>query len=375
MHAQAMKKPARHYDNDWLTVLAMVMVFFFHCARFFNDEDWHVKNNVTSEGATVFVMLVSQWIMPMFFLLSGMSSRFSLQGRSWTAYLGNRWRRLMVPLIFASLVVQIPLQVWIERVSHGRFQGSFPEFYPHYFDGWYAFGGNFAWMGLHLWYLEMLFLFTLITLPFFARIGSAPRFGGARFKRPGAVLLLFAPLLASELLVNQWPQGLGMRAFGGWSPLSYLVVFCLGFVMAEEGFREGAKKTRHVSLLLGLGIVLLYMFAPKGTFGYAGFMLLRSLNSWAWLMAFLGYGARYLDRSNAVLDYARQAVLPFYILHQTVIVTLGFYLRFLDIPVWQKYPLLAVLALVIIMLLYEGVIRRVGFLRPLFGMAGAKGRG
>jgi peptidoglycan/LPS O-acetylase OafA/YrhL len=25
----------RRYDIDWLRVLAMMMVFFFHCARFF----------------------------------------------------------------------------------------------------------------------------------------------------------------------------------------------------------------------------------------------------------------------------------------------------------------------------------------------------
>jgi hypothetical protein len=52
-------------------------------------------------------------------------------------------------------------------VSHSQFAGSFIEFYPHYFDGFYAFGGNFAWMGLHSWYLEMLFIFSLITLPLF----------------------------------------------------------------------------------------------------------------------------------------------------------------------------------------------------------------
>jgi len=34
--------------------------------------------------------------------------------------------------------------------------GGFLAFLPHYFEGWYGFGGNFAWMGLHLWDLDRL---------------------------------------------------------------------------------------------------------------------------------------------------------------------------------------------------------------------------
>jgi glucan biosynthesis protein C len=36
-------KNTRRYDNDWLTVGAMLMIFFFHCARFFNFEEWRIK--------------------------------------------------------------------------------------------------------------------------------------------------------------------------------------------------------------------------------------------------------------------------------------------------------------------------------------------
>ncbi|MBN1559016.1 acyltransferase family protein, partial [candidate division KSB1 bacterium] len=64
---------SRRHDNDWLTVLAMLTIFFFHCARFFNFEDWHVKNNQLHAGLSLFIAVVGQWIMPLFFLLSGIS--------------------------------------------------------------------------------------------------------------------------------------------------------------------------------------------------------------------------------------------------------------------------------------------------------------
>ncbi len=122
-------KQAGRYDNDWLTVLAMLTIFFFHCARFFNYEDWHVKNNQLDESLTLFVAVVSQWIMPLFFILSGISSYYSLRSRTSGRYIRNRFQRLVIPLIFGTFVLLIPLQVWIERVSHAQYDGSFIELF------------------------------------------------------------------------------------------------------------------------------------------------------------------------------------------------------------------------------------------------------
>ena len=121
----APEKPARRDDNDWITVLAMLCVFTFHCARFFNHEDWHVKNNQLSDGMTLFVAVLAQWIMPLFFVLSGISSCYSMNARKSGGYIANRVRRLVVPFIFGTLVVLVPVQVWIERSSHGQFSGTF----------------------------------------------------------------------------------------------------------------------------------------------------------------------------------------------------------------------------------------------------------
>ena len=61
-------------------------------------------------------------------------------------------------------------------------------------------------------------------------------------------------------------------------------------------------------------------------------------------------------------------MLPFYILHQTVIVTIGFFIRNWDLPIIAKYPLLAAASLAVIMGLCEFAIRRVNVLRILFGL-------
>jgi hypothetical protein len=379
-YASAPGQPARHYDNDWLTVLAMLTIFCFHCARFFNFEDWHVKNNQLDEGMSLFVAIVAQWIMPLFFILSGKSSYHSLTSRTTGRYIANRFRRLVIPLIFGTFILLAPLQVWIERVSHGQFDGTLIEFYPRYFEGFYAFGGNFAWMGLHLWYLEMLFIFTLLTFPLFiflkkGRIRERISGAAAFFGKSGGILLFGIPIFLMEWLVNLQPEGVGIRSFGGWSLFSYLIFFVTGFLLAFDlRYKEAMERLRFISLALGLLSTALMFFFPIDLSPFGGFVeysltvFCRSFNSWFWLVALLGFGSRLLSFNNEILKYAREAVLPFYILHQTVIVTIGYYIANWETRVRVKYPVLSILSFVLIVALYELLIKRINVFRFLFGM-------
>ncbi len=95
---------------------------------------------------------------------------------------------------------------------------------------------------------------------------------------------------------------------------------------------------------------------------------IRAFNSWLWLLAIIGIGLHYCNFNNKFLAYANEAVLPFYILHQTIIVTIAFYLIVLYIPVGIKYFMIASTSMIAILALYEVFIRRVNILRFLFGL-------
>lgn len=374
--------PQRRWDIDWLRVLATLAVFLFHCARFFNDEGWHVKNNQLDFGMSIFVAIVSQWLMPLFFILSGASAYYALNLRRSGAYLRERVTRLLIPLIFGILVL-IPPQVYIESVSGQSetvppFSGSFLEFYPHYFDGFYAFGGYFAWMGLHLWYLQVLFVFSLLTLPLFLffKTETGQWFMAglvAWLTKPGLIFLLPAPLLIFEVMLD--PEGIGFRNFGGWNIFVYLGWLIIGYLlMADARFEQAIRRHYLIAAVLaGLTItvgLILYM-ANDAAYGSPGYILrsiLRVFNSWFWLLAILGLGRRYFNFKNNFLVYAGEASLPFYILHQTVIVIIGFFLMDGPLGVLPKYLLLAVVSFVIIMTLYELLIKRFNGLRFLFGL-------
>ena len=371
----------RRYDIDWLRSLGMGAVFLFHCARFFDDSGWHVKNAQVDFSVTIFVNVLAQWIMPIFFILSGISTYYGVREKERIGpYLWQRFKRLMIPLFF-GIFAMIPLQVYYERVSHSQFTGTILAFYPHYFDGFYAFGGNFAWMGLHLWYLLFLFIFTVLVLPLFILL---KRPVGKRLivrmadilVKPGAVFLPGIYIAAIDFVLM--PNTLiGIRDMGGWNLLTYLLLYIYGYIIAGDiRFKDAIQTQRRVTL--GLGIVtlailyywLVHIGRPDTGFNlnYLIFTGVRCLNSWFLLIALLGYGSEYCNFNNRLLKYVSQLVLPFYILHQTVIVTIGFYVVQWNAGIAFKYFVISTSSLTIIILIYEILIKRFSILRFLFGM-------
>lgn len=369
-------KKKRFYDMDWLRAMGMFVIFLFHNARFFNEDDWHVKNFQLDFGMSVFVAILDHFIMPLFFVLSAMAIYHALKKRDSGQFIKERVIRLLIPL-GVGIFTHVALQVYIENITHGRFSGSFWQFFRHYFDGWYGFGGNFAWMGLHLWYLLMLFLFSLLLLPVFqiihrsqAQTGKLASFAAT----PWGIYLFIAPLFLAEFLVSLSPETIGRRDFGGWSPLTYLVFFIIGYLLTtDERYRPAIEKVRFVSLALSLlTIVVAYFLLAvlnlPGT--HPVYLAARVVNAWSWLLTLMGFASRYLNFNNRFLQYANEAVLPFYILHQTVIVVIGYFIASWPWEVFPKYLFLAGSSLIVILTLYEFLVKRVNLLRYLFGMKG-----
>jgi glucan biosynthesis protein C len=376
---------SRRYDVDWLRVLGMMTVFLFHNNRFFDTEGWHVKSPEISQASTIFTIFAVQWMMPLFFILSGVGIYHALAHQRWRQYLISRVKRLLVPLLFGILVIIAPLQVYLERISNEQFEGSFWSFYPHYFEGWYGIqkDGNFAWMGIHLWYLEFLFVFSIVTLPLFLylRSSSGSRLMGSLARllsRPWTIFLLALPIGIAEFAAGMPPikdSVFGNEGFGGWSALPYLALLIIGYILAaSDGPTRAMERHRTAALLVGVLSFILGYFAYKASEQWSLaprellMSFLRGVLCWSWLVAICGFASRYLRFSNGFLKYANEAVLTFYILHQMVILCVGFYVLRLHTRLWFEYLIIATGSFIAIMAIYELLIRRVNVLRTLFGM-------
>jgi len=374
----------RRSDLDWLRIFGVGVVFFYHLARVFDPYWWHVKKDSLYPLAGLARLLIGESMMPLLFLVSGAAAFYSLRSRDARAFVTDRTARLLVPFL-VGVFTHIAVQVYLERLSFGQFSGSFLAFYPHYLDGIYGFGGNFAWMGLHLWFLPALFAYSLICLPLFLWLKSER--GGRALGRltaflatPGAIYSFALPVMLALIVLD--PMGLpGNRDAGGWSVLVYPVFFIYGFlVVSDGGLEERIRHDRRWSLALAvlLSAVLTMLWLRGGEPQYADksfavFTALYGLNAWVWLLTLWGYVTHDLTMSTPFLRYVNDAMLPFYILHQTVMVAAAYYIVRWPVADALKLLLIALAAFAATLAIYHLAIRPFDPMRVLFGLRPRRG--
>lgn len=393
----------RRYDIDWLRIVAILAVFIFHCTRAFDTEGWHLIN--TEQNFLIFILmrgLIWTWLMELFFLLSGAGTWYSLKSRSGGQYLLERFKRLLIPLYGVGMLILIPPQLYFEIFTNQGYGGAFWQYLPQYFR---ELPGGLAVTSLselnnasfivpyyfsgHLWFIRYLFLISLITLPLLLYLKSErgkrliERLAALCNRRGG--IFLFAIPLAIILICLRFPLK-GSRTWADF--LWYMVFFLIGYIMpADKRFTESFKKHGWICLALwlvgfgGLGqLVLALEYNPipgnePFSLQYVFFQIIWSITSLSSVVFMLSLGARYLKTHNRMLSYGNEAVLPFYILHQTVILCVGWFVLPLNMGILLKLVIIIVVSFILIMSIYEGLIRHFNWVRFLFGMRPKKSTG
>lgn len=93
-----------------------------------------------------------------------------------------------------------------------------------------------------------------------------------------------------------------------------------------------------------------------------------------WVIAIIGLGQRFLSFNKPFLKAVNEAIYPFYILHQTAIVGIGYYVIQWHLSMGPKFVLTSTLAGVASIALYLTLIRPFNFTRLLFGMKPIAGK-
>ncbi|HEX7862177.1 MAG TPA: acyltransferase family protein [Verrucomicrobiae bacterium] len=377
--AESPVKTQRRHDLDWLRVIAIFLLLFYHCGMAFVAEwGWHIKNAETSNIFQEWMFFMSRWRMALLFLISGAGTWFVLKRATAGEYIGRRFLRLFIPLVFGMFVV-VPPQIYMERLVQGVNYGSYLDFYPSVFSFRPYPEGNFSWH--HLWFIAYLFLFSTLALPIFLFLRSDR--GRALLNRIAEnvnapllycfglpLALIFAGLIMKfpgpQNLINDWAMF-----------LVYFTYFVYGFVFTMSAkFSEVLEQKRGLSLRLAclcyLVITYLRWNDVEPARGYSApyllYLGLLAFNTWFWVLTILGYGKRYLNRKNALLTYANEAIYPFYILHQTVIVVLVYYVVKTTDTILLKFLFLSAASFIVTVATYHFLVRPFTITRFLFGM-------
>ncbi len=390
----------RRYDADWLRIFAIMAIFIYHCTRFFDTEGWHLKNSGQSEILFISMRgLIWPWVMELFFLLAGLGASYSLQYRGAGSFLKERVKRLLIPFYTVGLIVLLPIQLYFELRTNAAYTSSFWQFIPDYLS---RIGlSNFSQIGLirfitypenflpipfsgHLWFIQYLFLISLLTLPVLLYIKTERGMGFIRkiaewSSKPGGIFIFVIPL--SMVLIMF--RGL-FNASRSWADLIwYAVFFIIGYIIPfDKRVTDSINKHTRICLAIWIsgfcGIVMLvffYGYKPLPgkdyfTVPYLLFQILWSAMSWSAVVFFLGIGARYLTMNTKLLRYGNEAVLPFYLFHQTIILCVGWYILPLNMSIAAKFVITAFISFPLIVILYELFVRHFSVMR-FFLMAGS----
>jgi glucans biosynthesis protein C len=374
--------------------------------------DFYVKDQPPNLPLTLFVFFAGLWGMPLLFVVSGLGAWYSLRSRTATGFVRERLARLLVPFLVGLLLV-VPPQVYFRLRFEQQDPCSYWQFYGDFFQ--VHLGLKFPWFirpddppdlfePAHLWFLYFLLVYSLLLLPALLYLRGGGRQLLERLAsfcaRPWAIFLLGLPVAVIE-------AALGTEESGGWNRYAFIPFLLYGFLLAADPrFGEAIRRHARAALLvgvpamvmlLGLGFYVSEVAGQDPAVAYDGWSVLwrfvKGIGAWAWIITIMGAAMSVVRRRarqptpaaprqprpadpadgtprlrDRAIRYANLAVLPVYVLHQTVIVMIGFYVVQWDLPTLAKYLVISFTALVATVVLYDVGVRRTAVTRVLFGM-------
>lgn len=378
--------PSRRYDLDWLRFIAIAILLFFHTGMLFNPWEWHIKNYEVSDSFRYWMTWLHFWRMPLLLFISGAGTYMALGKRTPSQFARERFSRLFIPLVFGMFVI-VPPQIYYEHIA--KFEGYW-DFYKTVFEFQPYPKGSLSWH--HLWFIMYLFVYSLIALPLLIFLRSR---SSALFKekirnvlsRPAGIL--FGPsalILITQIILRPYFPEQTHALIDDWAYFTfYFSFFLFGMICYSNPLLWESIGRNRKHLLVGT----IAMLIPFYIFYFhlrelielpwsidtieTAFDVTAIFVSWFTVITVIAFGQHYLNIPHPWLARINEGLYPFYILHQTAIIFIGYYVCQLPWSIAAKFWTVSLLTLVSCIAFYLLVIRPFNPIRILFGMKKREG--
>lgn len=351
------EKGIRKHYIDNLRNLTILLLFPVHTFMIWNNFGsrfyiWQGESKILS----TLIVLVNPWFMPILFVLAGMSARYALQKRTTKEFIMQRIRKLLIPFV-SGLILLVPFQTLYARKYFDNYEGSLWDNWKYFFAHLTDFSGyDGAFTPGHLWFILFLFLISMIALVVF-RYVPYEKLAVSVEKIPAVgLLLLFVPVWLMYYLGN----------FGGYSIGKNLTLYLLGYyVLSNDLMIEKLERNiRWLASLCVIGTIVSVGMYYK--FSYYGDCWVNFIG-WISILVLLVAGKNLLNKETGFTRYFNKASYPIYILHQSILVILAYYIvRMSDIMFVQVFGI-CVGSFVLTVLAYH-LVRRIPIVRKLMGI-------
>jgi hypothetical protein len=190
---------------------------------------------------------------------------------------------------------------------------------------------------------------------------------------PLKIYALTIPLILLEVFVDPFFP-VTHDLIHDWFYLLYnAVLFFYGFlfISAYPSFLKALQKGLRGFLLTGFIAYATFLFLRTFEDGWPRHIaeaVVNQISVLSWLLLFFALSARYLNIKSKAVAYWNRAVYPFYILHQTVIILLAWWVMDADWNLFFKFSFISLACFLICWALYEFIIKRFKLTRLFFGV-------
>ncbi len=370
----------RHYGMDWLRIGAFALLILYHIGMVFVPWHWHVKSDPVIDWVEIPMLATNSWRLPLLFLVSGYASaalfaKLGVPG----AFLRSRAARLLIPLVF-GIVVVIPVQPWIELVTQHGYAEGFLHFWSRDYFRFGTLDGIVLPTWQHLWFVAYLFGYTLLAVAVLAGVpeGLRERIADGAARLLGGWGMLAVPLAAWLAILFAFPVHRETHALvdDGPSHLHYLIPFFIGWLLrVRPALFAAVARCWPVAAAMAVAAYAAVVWAVTSAPGVGEapvgivtpVMILRLVQGWAAIVALVGIADRFWNRDHRWRATLAEAVFPFYIIHQTIIVLVGYGLVLAGVAALPAFAVLLV-ATVAGCWAFYAVGRSIGWLRPMIGL-------
>ncbi len=381
--------PQRHFGMDWLRIGAFQLLILYHVGMAFVPWDYQVK--MVTPGlswATIPMFLTNPWRLSLLFVVSGYASAALLTKQATVpGFLRSRFRRLGLPLLFGMAVIVVP-QPWVWLVTHFGYPHGFGYFLVHDYYRFQSIDGVLMPTWMHLWFVAYLLVYTVLlggvvlVMPVrwrHASLAAAERILAGPMLLPIGILWVYG---TRSVLGGGWEESHAL--IGDWTAhANYVPAFLFGLALrSSEPLRITISRWWPVAAgtavggwLILAGVELAWpgdTVAPHWVWlPYNG---ARAAECWCAIVALIGIADRYWNVDHRWRPLLAEAVFPFYIIHQTIIVVVGYWLLGTATGPLSRFAVLIAATAGGCWIFYL-VGRKVRWLRPLIGLTLSVGRG
>lgn len=371
-----MSEKIRLYYLDNLRSFALLLGIIFHAAIVYaEDINYAIQNPERSIVFTYFCYFVHGFRMPLFFMISGFFSGLVWEKKGKKSYIQGRFLRVFIPMMI-GLLFFAPIQYYLmDKIKNQNL--SFVTFYLDFFTV-----KNFQQS--HLWFLVNLMiysiLFILIPKNIFTIIPNLFRKNSFRFF-VFCISIMFVLLLLAHYFFAKGELVMGISKI---TFFYQILFFFLGIYLYHSNFVFKNKKSEldvkfWALFVWSIVVYILFMeieindelwisFQYVSIFWRSYHLFLWLISPILWTLVFVKLFLISVNNSSRIGDYLIEASLPVYLIHHPLSLVYAFFVINLEYSVYSKFIGHVLFVLILSFLIHEFMIRRVGFLRIIFGL-------